>query len=175
MKPQLVIVRGIPGSGKSTFAAEISRETGLFVFESDEYFIRNGVYQFDAGKISAAHEWCRQRIYENVYTGDGAIVSNCETRWRDLKALLSLGWDTGSEVHVVDMLGRFESVHGVPEFRMVKKRQEWTDFQKIIPFILRDGYPTSLVSTYTRVEFDNGVRKITHPELDYNVAPAKKT
>mgnify|MGYP003397063022 FL=1 len=50
MKPQLVIVRGIPGSGKSTFAAEISRETGLFVFESDEYFIRNGVYQFDAGK-----------------------------------------------------------------------------------------------------------------------------
>ena len=35
MKPQLVIVRGIPGSGKSTFAAEISSETGLPVFESD--------------------------------------------------------------------------------------------------------------------------------------------
>lgn len=175
MKPQLIIVRGIAGSGKSTFAAELSRETGLPVLESDKYFIRDGVYQFDVEKLSAAHAWCRQRIYENVYVGDGAIVSNCEIRWRDMKVLLSLAWDTGSEVHVVDMLGRFESVHDVPEFRMARKRQGWRDFQALVPFMLRDGYPTTLVSTYTRVEWVDGVRKITYPAIDYGVAPAKKT
>jgi len=72
MEKVLYIVRGIPGSGKSTFAKRLVGEDFL-VCEADKYFINqeNGKYEFDISKIKDAHKWC-QNIVEN-YMRDSMI------------------------------------------------------------------------------------------------------
>ncbi len=55
MENTLYIVRGIPGSGKSTFAKTLGGQH----YEADMFFIdENGVYNFDFTKIKDAHQWC---------------------------------------------------------------------------------------------------------------------
>ena len=52
----LTLVRGLPGSGKSTFANWIWNEYA--VCEADKFFYdKEGNYNFDAIKLREAHEW----------------------------------------------------------------------------------------------------------------------
>jgi Tfp pilus assembly pilus retraction ATPase PilT len=47
MEKVLYLVRGIPGSGKSTFAKTLSGE----YYEADMFFMVDGEYKFDVAKI----------------------------------------------------------------------------------------------------------------------------
>ena len=62
LNPTLFIVRGVPGSGKSTFAKHIWNEYAIC--EADKYFVdrETGEYKFDATKLKEAHEWCRNQV-----------------------------------------------------------------------------------------------------------------
>ena len=48
---KLILLRGIPGSGKSTFAKSISNESTGHI-ESDMFFIKDGEYKFDGSRIN---------------------------------------------------------------------------------------------------------------------------
>mgnify|MGYP000391811624 CR=1 FL=1 len=57
----LTLVRGLPGSGKSTFANTITNE--FSVCEADKFFYdKEGNYNFDATKLTNAHQWCREQV-----------------------------------------------------------------------------------------------------------------
>ncbi len=56
MEKVLYIVRGIPGSGKSTFAKQLVGADFL-VCEADKYFMVDGEYKFDATKLKQAHDF----------------------------------------------------------------------------------------------------------------------
>ena len=58
MEKILYIVRGIPGSGKSTFAKTL----GGTHFETDNFFMVDGEYKFDVTKLKVAHEWCQNSV-----------------------------------------------------------------------------------------------------------------
>jgi len=47
MEKNLVIVRGLPGAGKSSFAKLL----GSAICTADDYFIKNGKYNWTASKI----------------------------------------------------------------------------------------------------------------------------
>ena len=57
---ELILLRGLPGAGKSTLAKVILqfRETDEpEVLSADDFFVNeNGVYEFDAQKIKEAHQ-----------------------------------------------------------------------------------------------------------------------
>ena len=56
MEKRLILVRGIPGSGKSTFA----RSLGGVHYEADMFFLDEmSNYVFDVTKIKDAHSWCQ--------------------------------------------------------------------------------------------------------------------
>ena len=67
---KLYIVRGLPGSGKSTFA-EALVGSDFLVCEADKYFIVDGEYKFDATKLRQAHEWCKNRV--ETYMKDSLV------------------------------------------------------------------------------------------------------
>lgn len=64
----LYLIRGIHGSGKSTFAKELVPD--FLVCEADKYFLVGDEYVFDPTKLKDAHLWC-QAIVETY-------MQNCE-------------------------------------------------------------------------------------------------
>lgn len=52
---QVIIMRGIPGSGKSTY---VKNETYSYTFSVDDYHYVDGVWRFNPTKLSEYHNHC---------------------------------------------------------------------------------------------------------------------
>lgn len=71
----LVLVRGLPRSGKSTFAK--SRYPNYSHYEADDYMRdADGKYVFDATKLPEAHTETRRKTIEDLKNGKNVVVSN---------------------------------------------------------------------------------------------------
>lgn len=71
---QVVIMRGIPGSGKTTIRKE--RYPNALVCSADDYHMVDGVYKFDPAKAGFAHAWCLKKFVLAV-NGDLGTFANC--------------------------------------------------------------------------------------------------
>jgi hypothetical protein len=61
MSGVLFLIRGLPGSGKTSFATAIWNDYA--VCEADKFFVgEDGIYRFDATKLKYAHEWCKEQV-----------------------------------------------------------------------------------------------------------------
>ena len=52
---ELVLMRGLPGSGKSTKAKKIAGERGV-IYSTDDFFMVNGEYKYNPKMIVEYHE-----------------------------------------------------------------------------------------------------------------------
>lgn len=82
-KRVLVICRGLPGSGKSTFAKQLLDDAmsvvinGMTICSADDYFLRpDGVYDWNPKYLKNAHEWCFNEVNYSMNSGD--IWFDCE-------------------------------------------------------------------------------------------------
>lgn len=119
MNKILYIVRGVPGSGKSTFAKSL----GCPVFEADQYFVdsETGEYKFDPSKIKLAHNWCKLRVEHSMDDGlDKIAVSNTFTQEWEMESYFSLAENYGYSVFSIIVENRHGgvNVHGVPEDKL---------------------------------------------------------
>ena len=62
----LYIIRGVPGSGKSSWART---QLGVKPFEADDFFMRDGVYRYQADLVPRAHEFCKRRCENAMKEG----------------------------------------------------------------------------------------------------------
>ncbi len=133
----LIIIRGLPGSGKSKLAETLAfgnDEGGSFttICEADEYFVGvDGTYKFEPDKVHLAHQWCFQKARLAVDHGDECvIVSNTATRQWEYKKYIAIAREHGYKVQVIDVHGEFENVHGVPEEHLTKMEERWEPFNR---------------------------------------------
>jgi predicted kinase len=121
----LYIVRGIPGSGKSTFAKQLTSN----VFEADHYFIDNeGNYNFDPSKIKDAHKDCQDNVRYAMESSITKIaVSNTSTQDWELQPYYELATKYGYTVFSIVVENRHEGVnqHGVPEDKLELMRNRF--------------------------------------------------
>jgi predicted kinase len=128
MSKVLYIVRGLPGSGKSTFAEKLVGSDFL-VCEADKYFIdkETGEYNFDGSKLKDAHKYCQDLV--ETYMKDSLIndqfyreiaVSNTFTQEWEMKPYFELAEKYGYMVFTVVVENRHngKNVHGVPEDKL---------------------------------------------------------
>ena len=125
MEKILFIIRGVSGSGKSTFAKKIVGHDFL-VCEADKYFIdkETGEYKFDFSKIKDAHKFCQDTV--ETYMKDSLVndqfyreiaVANTFTQEWEMEPYFKLAKEYGYTVFSIVVENRHGGVnkHGVPE------------------------------------------------------------
>ena len=94
---KMVIMRGVPGSGKTHRANEIHEAAlrdGLTaeIYSTDNYFMVNGVYRYDAAKIGLYHSLNQQAVSDAIREGiDVIIVDNTNVKSKDFLYYLEAG------------------------------------------------------------------------------------
>jgi predicted kinase len=110
LKKQMIIVRGLPGSGKSTWIKNEIRCRGLSgkssVCSADDYFLdrKTGEYKFDPDLLGRAHSQCQQKVISSLKRGVPCVfVDNTHTTWWEFEAYSRLADLVGYEATVVEM------------------------------------------------------------------------
>lgn len=125
------IIRGLPGSGKSTTAKMLYNRTDTFHFEADMFFVNtHGEYKFDGSKISDAHEWCYNQTEKALEISTridsvNVIVSNTFTRKKELRPYFELAKKYNIKPQVITCQGDFGNVHSVPQETIVHMKQRF--------------------------------------------------
>lgn len=110
---QLLLFRGLPGSGKSSLAESLCDD----VYSADMYFERNGEYHWNPEEIKIAHEWCRSHVESALHAGVPIVgVANTFTREWEMKAYFDLAeeYDYRISTVIVESRHHSENIHGVP-------------------------------------------------------------
>lgn len=128
-EPRLVLIRGAPGSGKSTRASKLK---GYVHFEADMYFINDGVYSFDPDLLTAAHQWCIQKTLDSLEQGSKVVVSNVFANAWEIKPYIELGYP----YKLVQADGLWPSIHGVDLGRVERMRSTWISNKRLIEEVM---------------------------------------
>lgn len=118
----LILLRGLPGSGKSTVAELIgAKGAGYTHFEADMYFMEDGVYKFDPTKLRMAHNWCQIQTEKAMADNTAiVIVSNTFTQEWEMERYYELGKIYNYRVTSLVVENRHGgiNVHNVPEDKL---------------------------------------------------------
>lgn len=126
-----ILVRGMPGSGKTTFVKKtFGDRLWNFIdhFEADQYFTDiDGNYRFDASRLKDAHQLCLDNTEWSLSKGREVVVSNTFTTIKELKPYFELGKMYNATPVVILCQNKFTSVHNVPEeaLERMKNRFEY--------------------------------------------------
>lgn len=117
----LYLIRGLPGSGKSTRAKQMN----CFHVEADMFFVRNGKYVFIPHLLPKAHLWCQDKAREAISSGFDVAVSNTFTTNWEMRPYFTMAKETNTAVHVIECVGDFGSVHEIPERTITSMKNRW--------------------------------------------------
>ena len=121
----LVLIRGLPGSGKSTMAKAL-QQAGFEWFEADSYHLNDeGDYCYSPANVRAAHEWCQRETFKALANGKRVVVSNTFTRRFEMEPYFEMAKTFGIEPNILEATGNWPNVHGVPAEVVEKMRQRW--------------------------------------------------
>jgi predicted kinase len=122
---ELVLIRGLPGSGKTTMATRDF--PGYAHFEADQFFEYADGYKFDASKLADAHAWCQKTTQHVLSMGQSVVVSNTFTQYWEMRPYLDMAKYLNVPVRILVATGNYTSVHGVPEAAIAAMRRRWED------------------------------------------------
>jgi predicted kinase len=101
----MILMQGIPGSGKSTMVDSLCRRFGYAttaVCSTDDFWYdENKVYRFDSARLGAAHQWNQDRATLAMKRGETVIVDNTNIKREHVAPYLVAAAKHGYEVQVV--------------------------------------------------------------------------
>jgi len=146
----LVIIRGIPGSGKSTFANLVAQALephaksdscicttddydGLYSYPGDGEVVFHGGEKIDGGlpMIVLAHQWNQGRARDAMEHGVSVVVPNTNCQRWEFQPYLDMADEFGYRVTVVSLFDGgltddelfYRNAHGVPVDGIARMRQ----------------------------------------------------
>lgn len=139
---QLIIVRGLPGAGKSTIAArfgapirEADKYPGMYTYRADGEVVFHGSDRMGGiPMIVLAHKWCQDQVDDDLEAGfSNVVVANTFVSGWEFTPYLKIAEKHGARIVVVDLFdggmtdeelsGR--NVHGVPADTIARMRESY--------------------------------------------------
>lgn len=160
----LILVRGLPGLGKSTLGRIIVEAYDGIQLENDMQFMVSGEYVFDASKLEDAHSATQIEV-KNLLAESApcVVVSNTFTRFWEMQAYEEMGYQYNYTLIVVDL------------FLAVKRNYLATSKFRNMPVPQLLDFLTSanvhsvpadkMRSMHDRYEFDSDVVTVQHPTV----------
>lgn len=128
LNPELVLVRGLPGSGKSTIARNME---GYIHIEADMYFVKKNGYQYDPSKVKEAHAWCQKRTKDALSIKRNVVVSNTFTRIFEMEPYFEMAKKYGANIRVIEAKGNYKNIHNVPEQIIALMKGRWEKYENV--------------------------------------------
>ena len=164
MDRQLIVVRGCPGTGKSTLSTVLAQEAeakGILsvICSCDDFFMVKGEYKFEGSKLALNHSKCLDKARKAIDQGiNRIIIDNTNVCLSEFKAYIQYAlnadyivtlmepdtsWAKSKEVDICMKMG----THNVPQQaydRMLAKWEETDDILEEIADML--GCEVDIVS-----------------------------
>ena len=133
-----LVMRGTPGSGKSTFSNYLKNMCGAKVHEVDQFHVDLGKFSWDYERADDFYE----RNFENFKTScqksEQLIIADCMNLFHDeVEKYVSCARDMGYHVYVVtaDILkpeiGAARNLHGVGLQKLIKMRESFENWPQL--------------------------------------------
>lgn len=136
---KIIILRGVSGAGKSTFARQLHGT----VVSADDYFMRQGRYEFNPRELPAAHAKCMRDFIDLCQGVEEArrnmvIVDNTNTTVMEVAPYVAVGQAYGHDVEIITIEADVEraaarNVHGVPTNAVRQMAQRLVDSANQFP------------------------------------------
>ncbi|XP_077615036.1 NEDD4-binding protein 2 isoform X3 [Crocuta crocuta] len=150
----LVLLRGLPGSGKSFLARTLQEDnpSGV-ILSTDDYFYINGQYQFDVKYLGEAHEWNQNRAKEAFEKKvSPIIIDNTNLQAWEMKPYVSLSQKHKYKVlfREPDTWWKFKpkelarrNIHGVSKEKITRMLEHYQRFVSV-PIIMSSSVPEKI-------------------------------
>ncbi|XP_055485231.1 NEDD4-binding protein 2 isoform X2 [Psammomys obesus] len=147
----LVLLRGLPGSGKSFLARTLQEDnpSGV-ILSTDDYFYINGQYQFDVKYLGEAHEWNQNRAKEAFEKKvSPIIIDNTNLQAWEMKPYVALSQKHKYKVlfREPDTWWKFKpkelarrNIHGVSKEKIARMLEHYQRFVSV-PIIMSSSDP----------------------------------
>lgn len=139
----LILIRGLPGSGKSTLTRKLIKKMGGEVAHcsTDDVVTAGGVYLWSPDYIGLSHKINQMKVREACKRGIPVIVDNTNTTWKEIEPYWNTAQEFGYKFIVeepdtewkfdVDKCAEYNS-HGVPKETIQRMLDRWESTASIL-------------------------------------------
>lgn len=145
--PDLVILRGLPGSGKSFLARNCSESQSdpskVAVFGADDYFMEGDSYKFNSDLVPKAHTYCLEQFMKALATGtkELVVIDNTNSKVWEYQIYCYLAEILGLNCHILEVacpnakiaeMYRSRNVHNIDSAVAAKIFHRWERDEKAV-------------------------------------------
>lgn len=107
----LRLMRGVPGSSKSTSAKRMF--PGTLLLENDMFLISNDQYKWSKERVKVGIDLCTKMTEMALENNSDVVVANTFTKRRFIAAYEKLAMKYGAKFEVYRCTGNYQNVHGL--------------------------------------------------------------